>query len=168
MLGYEEALGYSVGDVVRDKDGIAAAVVLADLVAARAARGEDLADALADLDARTGAWSNVQRSVRREGPDGAAQIARGVRRAAEEPPDRVGPRAVARIEDLSTGAEDRPPWLPADTVVIWHLDGGGRVLVRPSGTEPKLKIYVDLRHGSGEHRSTAEAIANDAVAALGL
>ena len=74
---------------------------------------------------------------------------------------------VRRVEDLTQHAADRPPWLPADTVVVWHLDGGGRVLVRPSGTEPKLKVYVDLRLADGEDRATAEALGDAALAALG-
>jgi phosphomannomutase len=168
VLGYEEALGYSIGEVVRDKDGIAAAVVLADLVAMLAARGQTLWDALAALDEVTGRWANVQVSVVQAGLDGPTRIADAVRRAAQEPPRTVGPRSIVEVEDLSVGADDRPAWLPADTVVVWHLDGGGRVLVRPSGTEPKLKLYVDLRLRDGEDASVAERIGADARAALGL
>ena len=168
VLGYEEALGYSIGEVVRDKDGIAAAVVMADLIAARAARGATLQDALDDLDAVTGPWANVQRSVRREGPGGAGEIAAAVQSAAVAPPDHVGPRRITRVEDLAADADQRPPWLPADTVVVWHLEGGGRVLVRPSGTEPKLKVYVDLPLTDGETREVADAVGTDALTALGF
>ena len=168
VLGYEEALGYSVGEVVRDKDGIAAAVVMADLIAGLAARGRTLHDALDELDGITGSWANVQHSVRLEGPDGATRIAAAVEAAAVAAPHRLGPRRVVRVDDLSEGAEQRPPWLPADTVVVWHLDVGGRVLVRPSGTEPKLKVYVDLRLADAEGPDVADDIAAAAVAALGL
>lgn len=162
VLGYEEALGYSVGEVVRDKDGIAAAAVMADLVAMLAAGGRTLDDALADLDERTGRWANVQRSLRRTGAEGAAAITAAVERAVARPPDRLAGRRVARVEDLSEGADTRPAWLPADAVVVWHLDGDGRVLVRPSGTEPKLKVYVDLPLEADEPRSVADRVA-DAV-----
>jgi phosphomannomutase len=168
VLGYEEALGYSVGEVVRDKDGIAAAVVMAELVAALAGRGRTLDDAMGDLEVVSGRWANVQRSVRREGHRGAGEIAAAVESAAVAPPRELGPRTVARVEDLTQGADDRPPWLPADTVVVWHLQGGGRVLVRPSGTEPKLKVYADVRLHDEEPATVAEEVADAAVAALGL
>lgn len=168
VLGYEEALGYSIGEVVRDKDGIAAAVVVADLVAMLAARGRTLGDALAELDDVTGRWANVQVSVVQAGRDGPDRIAAAVRRAADDPPRAVGTRSIIEVEDLGVGADDRPAWLPADTVVIWHLDGGGRVLIRPSGTEPKLKLYVDLRLRDGEDIAVAERIGADARMALGL
>ena len=168
VLGYEEALGYSVGEVVRDKDGIAAAVVMADLIAHLAAEGRTIRDALTDIDAIAGRWANVQRSVRREGHDGAGEIAAAVEAAAIAAPHELGPRRVVRVDDLSQDADARPPWLPADTVVVWHLDVGGRVLVRPSGTEPKLKVYVDLRLAEGEDTDVAGVVGDAAVAALGL
>ena len=163
VLGYEEALGYSVGEVVRDKDGIAAAVVMADLVAMLAARGRTLDDALADLDERTGRWANVQRSLRRTGPEGAAAITAAVERAVAHPLDDLAGRRVARVEDLAEGADARPDWLPADAVVVWHLEGDGRVLVRPSGTEPKLKVYVDLPLGTDEPSRVADGVADAVV-----
>lgn len=168
VLGYEEALGYSIGEVVRDKDGISAAVVMAELVVQLGAEGRTLVDALADLDAATGRWANVQRNVWREGRGGAGEIAAAVQSSAMSPPEQVGPRRVAAVDDLTRDADRRPPWLPADTVVVWHLDGGGRVLVRPSGTEPKLKLYVDLRLDDGEAPEVADRVGDAAVAALGL
>lgn len=168
VLGYEEALGYSVGEAVRDKDGIAAAVVMADLVAHLAARGRTVWEALDDLDAVSGRWANVQRSVRRVGTAGAGQIAAAIETATVAPPTRLGPRHVAHVQDLTQQADERPAWLPADTVVIWHLDGGGRVLVRPSGTEPKLKVYVDLRLHGAEDATVADVVGDAALAALGL
>jgi phosphomannomutase len=143
VLGYEEALGYSIGTAVRDKDGISAAVVIADLVGHLHAQGRTLADRLDDLDGHYGRWVHGQRSLRRDGPDGDAAIAAMMVRA-ESPPAGVAGRSIDHVEDLRTGADARPPWLPADLVLIWHLAGGGRILVRPSGTEPKLKIYADL------------------------
>lgn len=144
VLGYEEALGYSVGTAVRDKDGISAAVVVADLIAALRAQGRTIGDRLSDLDERYGRWAHGQRSLRRDGPDGDTAIAAMMVRAESPAPDGVAGRPVERVEDLRTGADGRPAWLPADLVIVWHLTGGGRVLIRPSGTEPKLKIYADL------------------------
>lgn len=168
VLGYEEALGYSVGSAVRDKDGISAAVVMGQVMAGLAARGQDLPGHLVELDALYGRWCNVQLSVRREGVEGAAQIAAGMARARAAAPAVLGTRTVERHEDLSTGAEDRAPWLPADDVIVWHLAGGSRVLIRPSGTEPKLKVYVDLRLEDGEDPAVADAVGAATLAVLGL
>jgi phosphomannomutase len=168
VLGYEEALGYSIGNVVRDKDGIAAAVVMAELIAALHAEGRTLTDRLAELDELTGRWVNVQRSVWRPGAAGAAEIAAAVEAAADAPPRELAGREVIRVTDLRRGADERPPWLPADLVVIWELAGDGRVLVRPSGTEPKLKIYVDLPLEPGEDAEVGGAVGDAALAALGL
>lgn len=143
VLGYEEAIGYSVGDVVRDKDGIGAGVVVADLLARAAKRGVTPGDLLRDLDERVGAWLNHQHSVRLTGDEGRAQIGHAMA-AARVAPSSVGGLDVLQVDDLLLGADDRPAWLPADDVVVWLLAGGGRVLIRPSGTEPKLKIYIDM------------------------
>lgn len=164
VLGYEEALGYSVGVAVRDKDGISAAVVVADLVASLRAQGRTLVDRLAELDERYGRWGHGQRSLRREGPDGDALIAAMMVRAESPPTGGVAGRQVERVEDLRTGAEARPAWLPADLVLIWHLAGGGRVLIRPSGTEPKLKIYADLPVALDADRDRVLAEVLDATA----
>jgi phosphomannomutase len=152
VLGYEEALGYSVGTAVRDKDGISAAVVVADLVAGLRAQGLTLTDRLIELDERYGRWAHGQRSLRRDGPEGDAAIAVMMVRAEIPPTAGVAGRQIERVENLRTGAGARPAWLPADLVLIWHLTGGGRILIRPSGTEPKLKIYADLPIADADRR----------------
>lgn len=164
ILGYEEAIGYSVGDVVRDKDGIGAGVVVADLVAAAATRDRSPAELLTDLDRRVGAWDNHQHSVRLTGEEGRQRIAMAMQTGRRQP-NSLGGVVVLRTEDLMEGAAERPAWLPADDVVIWHLAGGGRVLVRPSGTEPKLKIYIDTPVSAGV--SVVGAV-NDALTHLAL
>lgn len=159
VFGYEEALGYSVGRVVRDKDGISAAVALAVLAAAEAASRRTLWDRLFDLAVRDGLWASAQHSIVRPGTEGAAEIASAMERIAGAPPSRVGGLAVAEVTDYRTGAENRPRWLPATELLELTLGDSGRALVRPSGTEPKLKIYVDLRapFGAGDDWFRAEA-----------
>ncbi len=144
VFGYEEALGYSVGPAVRDKDGISAAVVFADLAAACIARGETVLDYLAKLYERHGLWVSTQKSIVRPGSEGAAQIAAAMARIAENPPQEAAGVAIAASTDYRFGAEDRPRYMGATPLMELDLGERGRALVRPSGTEPKLKIYVDL------------------------
>jgi phosphomannomutase len=145
VFGYEEALGYSVAPMVRDKDGISAAVVFADLVAGAAERGETVRDLLAGLYRRDGMWVSAQRSIVRTGTEGAAEIAAAIEALAEDPPTEIDGVQVVEVVDYRSGAEQRPRYLGATSLVALDLGEVGRVLVRPSGTEPKLKIYIDLR-----------------------
>jgi phosphomannomutase len=171
VLGTEEALGYSIGTLVRDKDGISAALALADLAARLAAEGRTVAGALDDLRRRTGAWVSVQHSVVRLGTSGAAEIRAAVDAAATLDLTSLAGHVVTARRDLRTGAEDRPAWLPAADLVELTL-ADGRALIRPSGTEPKCKVYVDLRGDDpsdvGATRAEAEAVARALAAAVGL
>jgi phosphomannomutase len=145
VFGYEEALGYSVGRVVRDKDGIGAALWFADLANACREEGESVLHRLERLYRRHGLWVSTQRSVVRPGASGLAEIAAAMESLRERRPDAIGDSAVENVMDYRDDAEIRPRWLGAQALVEFELEGGGRVLARPSGTEPKLKIYVDLR-----------------------
>lgn len=153
VFGYEEALGYSVGPMVRDKDGISAAVVFCDLAAECRAAGETVLDYLARLYRSHGLWVSAQESIVRPGSDGAARIATAMDRLAADAPEEVGGIPVTAVTDYNHGAAARPRYLPATNLVELDLGDNGRVLVRPSGTEPKLKIYVDL---VGELEPTAD------------
>lgn len=145
VFGFEEALGYSIGQLVRDKDGISAALVLAELAAAEKARGGSLRERLARLYQRHGLWVSVQRSVTREGLEGAREIQQAMDRVANRPPRQLQGAQVTAVCDYRSGGERRARWLQNTSLVELALGDRGRVLVRPSGTEPKLKIYVDLR-----------------------
>ncbi|MCJ7725085.1 MAG: phospho-sugar mutase, partial [Acidimicrobiia bacterium] len=144
-FGYEEALGYSVGRVVRDKDGIGAAVWFADLAMAGRDAGKSVLDRLAALYRKHGLWVSTQKALVRPGAEGPAEIAAAMESLRDSLPDSLGGLTVEGITDYRDGAEVRPRWLGAQALVVFHLEGGGRVLARPSGTEPKLKIYVDLK-----------------------
>ena len=176
VFGYEEALGYSVGQTVRDKDGISAAVAFAALVADARANGETVWDRLADLYRRHGLWVSTQKSVVRPGAEGADEIAAAMRLLSERTPQTLGGLSVTGVTDYRSGAEDRPRYLAATPLVELSLGDAGRALIRPSGTEPKLKIYVDLRGDAGDNWLAAEevllakanAAAQDAVDFLGL
>jgi phosphomannomutase len=160
VFGYEEALGFSAGQLVRDKDGISAALLLAELAALERGRNRTLRQRLAELYVRHGLWVSVQRSVTRHGLKGAEEIRAAMDRASNAPPARVLDIAVTRVTDYRTGGEQRPRWLENTTLLELQLGELGRLLVRPSGTEPKLKIYVDLtrpvEHDSDVWRKEAE------------
>ena len=141
VLGYEEALGYAVGEAVSDKDGIGAALVMAELVAELKARGQTLSDLLDDLHRRHGVHASGQRSIRFESTPGREQPReRAMAALREAPPAGLAGAAVTAVHDLAAGSGDLPP---ADAVVLEVSGREARVIVRPSGTEPKMKVYAE-------------------------
>src|SRR5690606_19140586 len=176
VFGYEEALGYTVGGHVRDKDGLSAGLVFMDLAASLRDEGATVSDRMADLYRRAGLWVSTQLSLVRPGTEGVAEIAAAMRRLGETTPTHLDGREVVSVRDFRTGAEERPRWLPAADLVEMTLESGGRVLVRPSGTEPKLKIYVDLPgeaegdivRQESETRAAADRIAAATAEFIGL
>lgn len=151
VFGFEEALGYLVNpETVRDKDGISAAIALLGMAAAAREEGQTIADLLSRFEAEFGAFASGQVSIR---VDDTAVITRIMSALRQSPPATVGAVEVERIDDLLAPGGDLPP---GDVLRLWLVDGS-RVIVRPSGTEPKLKAYLDVR-GSD---------ADDAAARLG-
>lgn len=152
-FGYEEALGYLVNpETVRDKDGISAAVALLGLAAEARGREATLADLLEEVAAEVGHYASGQVSIR---VDDVAVIGRIMAALRQDPPTAFGETAISSVEDLLTAAEGAP----AGDVLRYRLADGSRVIVRPSGTEPKLKVYIDARADSAD-------AARDAVAGL--
>ena len=152
VYGFEEALGYLVNpETVRDKDGISAAVALLGMIAEAREQGRTLADLLDQFAETFGFFQSGQVSLRVEEVSIIGRIMAALRAA---PPAEIGGVAVERFEDLlepGDGAEGEVP--PADVLRLWLADGS-RVIVRPSGTEPKLKAYLDVR---GDSASDAAA-----------
>ena len=144
VLGYEEALGYSIGTAVRDKDGISAALAFALMAAEASADGKTVLDLLGDLYGQYGICVSAQVSIRMEGPDGPDHIETAMAALRAAPPAEVSGRPVVNTVDFLVGAEDRPRYLAASNLIELDFGVTGRMLARPSGTEPKLKIYVDL------------------------
>ncbi|MDQ6948314.1 MAG: phospho-sugar mutase, partial [Actinomycetota bacterium] len=140
VFGYEEALGYCVGTMVRDKDGITAALLLAELVAALKAEGRTVHDQLDDLACQHGAhithpWSSVI-----AGAAGPARIRAVVQRLRADPPSELDGLPVTKVVDLLQGTADLPP----TEGVVLYLGDPVRIIVRPSGTEPKVKVYFEV------------------------
>jgi phosphomannomutase len=140
-FAYEEALGFCAGGLVRDKDGITAALLLAEATAVQRRDGRTLLDVLDDLAVAHGVHQTAQWSVRVPGSDAMEQMAAAMHRMRTAPPTELAGRPVQRTDDLIDGDPARG-FVPSD-VLTWHLDGA-RVVVRPSGTEPKLKAYVEV------------------------
>jgi phosphomannomutase len=140
VFGYEEALGYTIGDVVADKDGMSAALVVADMAARARAEGRSLLEDLDALFARLGVHLTAQLSQRAEGPNGMAALAGVMERWRRDPPAELGTLTVSEIVDLAAGAGG----LPATDALVVRLGREGRVVLRPSGTEPKLKAYLEV------------------------
>ena len=135
VFGYEEALGYCVDPAaVADKDGVSAALLVLELVAQLAAEGRTVQDVLDDLDRRFGVHATAQVSVR---VDDLSVIDAAMARLRAEPPAAIGTRPVLRVEDLQQGVDGLPP-----TEGLRFTLADARVIVRPSGTEPKLKCYL--------------------------
>ena len=144
VFGFEEALGYLVNPTtVRDKDGISAAVALLGMASEARAQGRTVADLLQEFRDTFGAFASDQISVRVSDVSEIVGIMAALR---AQPPAAVGEIAVSRIDDLLLGVDGLPP---GDVLRLW-LDDGSRLIVRPSGTEPKLKLYLDVQAGSAK------------------
>jgi phosphomannomutase len=138
VYGYEEALGYCVDPAaVRDKDGISAALVVCELAASLKAAGRTLGDLLDEIARDYGLHETQQLSVR---VSDLGEIDEALDRLRTSPPEELGGRRVSSAEDLSTGVGGLPP----TEGIRYRLDGRARVVVRPSGTEPKLKCYLEV------------------------
>jgi phosphomannomutase len=153
VMGYEEALGYSVGPLVRDKDGVSAAVLVAELAAWNRARGRTVLAHLDDIYRRVGLFVTEQVSLTRTGSAGLAEIRDAMKRFRAQPPNALAGHAVDEVVDLARGADGLPP----SDVLVFRLAGGRRVIMRPSGTEPKLKSYYEVRVEVREGEPLADA-----------
>ncbi|MFJ7332081.1 phospho-sugar mutase [Streptomyces sp. NPDC101110] len=170
-FGYEEALGYCVDpDGVRDKDGITAALLITELASGLKEEGRTLLDLLDDLAVEHGLHATDQLSVRVED---LSLIAAAMRRLREQPPTELAGLPITRTDDLTKGTAELPP-----TDGLRYTLDGARVIVRPSGTEPKLKCYLEVVIPVGSHddlpaaraKATAllESIKRDLSTAAGI
>ena len=158
--GYEEAIGYCVApDVVRDKDGVSAALILAWYTAWLKAHGRTPLDVLDDLAVEHGEYATDAFSVR---VADLAQIPPVMERLRSAPPENLGTVRVAQVDDLARGDGGLPP----TEGVRWFMADRSRVIVRPSGTEPKLKVYLeaiepvpDRDQLAGSRRTASERLA---------
>ena len=173
-FGYEEALGYCVAPgLVRDKDGVSALLLVVDLAARLKAEGRTLTDRLDDIAREHGLHATDQLAVR---VTDLSLIADAMQRLRSAPPATLGGLAVERVDDLAEGSADLPP----TEGLRFRLAEDARVIVRPSGTEPKIKCYLEVvipvdaaeEDGVDAARISAvgrlDAIRGDLAAAAGL
>ncbi|WP_282851799.1 phospho-sugar mutase [Gulosibacter sediminis] len=160
IYGYEEALGYLVNaETVRDKDGLSAALAVLDLAFAQSAEGKTLQDLDDEFGELFGAFASRQVALRFDDPAQLPAVMASVRAT---PPTQVGAAAVAEVHDFETDAQ------PANIVRL-VLDDGTRLMIRPSGTEPKIKVYIDAVSTDGtlgERRASANERADAAAGAM--
>lgn len=164
-FGYEEALGYCVDPAnVADKDGVSAALLLCELAAKAKAEGRTLLDLLDAIAVEHGLHATDQVAVR---VTDLAEIGAAMTRLRTTPPESLGGLPVLSADDLSTGSVETTGLPPTDGL-RYRLEGGARVIVRPSGTEPKIKCYLEavVPVADGDV-ATARATAAECLAALG-
>ncbi|MDH4279713.1 MAG: phospho-sugar mutase [Acidimicrobiia bacterium] len=160
LMGYEEALGYCIGDRVRDKDGISAALVMAEIAAGLKAAGKNLRVRLDELAAEFGLYATSQVTVSFVGMTDREQ-ADLKQRAATMTPGGVGGIEVVDVEHLTEGRH-----LPPTAGVAIDLADGSRVVIRPSGTEPKMKAYLEVIEDATADVSAARERASERMERL--
>jgi phosphoglucomutase len=159
FFGYEESIGCAPGSAVRDKDGICAGMLVAEMAAFCAAHGKTIAGFLDELYRKYGYFAEKQVSIIRKGKSGAEEIRGMMNRFREEKPDRFGSFRVKEVVDFLHGHEDIPP----SDVLIFRMTDGSWFAVRPSGTEPKIKFYY---YTKAEDKRTAQDLVEQLSSAV--
>lgn len=160
VFGYEEALGYSVAPhIARDKDGVSAIITVLELAAALKAEGRTLIDQLDNIYREHGLHATSQLSVRVED---LSIIARAMETLRASPPSSLGGLAVTSVDDLADGYRGLPP---TDGIRL-GLEGSTRIIARPSGTEPKLKCYIEVVVPVEDSIEASRGVADAAIAGI--
>ena len=157
IFGFEEALGYLVTpDVVRDKDGVSAGLLALEIAYSLAAEKNTLWDYLATIEESVGGFASSQITIKLGDQGNNTPLAEQLR---STQPRAFGTRAITEVDDFLQGVGK----FPREDILRYYLDDGSRVIIRPSGTEPKLKIYLDTQ---GDTRREAETSLTDLESAL--
>lgn len=175
LLGYEESYGYLIGTFVRDKDAVQAALITAEMVAYYKAQGKSLYEALLELYDELGYYGDALKSITLQGKDGQEKIAGIMKGFRQNAVQSIGGIEVAAIEDYQIGMRrfadgtTEQLTLPEADVLKFLLEDGSWVCVRPSGTEPKCKIYFGVKKESAEvAESTIAALVEDMTTLVGV
>jgi phosphomannomutase len=166
-------------DLVADKDGISAALLVLQLADRQARQGRTLTDRLDDLALAHGLHVTRERALRLDGAAGVARLAEAVERVRKDPPRLLDGQLVTvtdlrdetmGVVDLAGGRAERSPGrpVPPADVLIWHAGGDARVMIRPSGTEPVLKIYAEAVRPARSRNDLAAARASAAAHVTGM
>lgn len=173
VLGFEESYGYLSGDFVRDKDAVIAAVMISEMALYYQLQGKNLYEALEDLFKKYGYFKEDLISIEMKGKDGQEKITEIISGLRQNSPKNIGDISVSKIEDyelsllkdIETG-ESRKISLPKSNVIKFILEDNSWFVVRPSGTEPKMKIYIAVTGKSKDESSKKIVKLKDAVEGL--
>ena len=165
IMGFEEAYGYLIGTHARDKDGVSAALMVCEMAAYYKSKGKTLVDVLDDIYAEHGAYSNKLYNFVFEGAHGMVRMQEIMAHARKNPPSQLAGMSVATLKDYSVSlvtdvatGEKTSTGLPPSNILAYGLGGGNLAIVRPSGTEPKIKVYVT---GCAADKAQAEKTADE-------
>ncbi|MBR6554707.1 MAG: phospho-sugar mutase, partial [Clostridia bacterium] len=153
VLAYEESYGYRMGDHTRDKDGVVGALLLTEMAAWYRARGMTVLDGLQELWDTYGYYAEHTINAMFPGADGMERMQRIMEGLRAQPPAMIGEKPVCAVLDYRSGVRrdsegDQPLHISGSDVLCFQLKAGGKVIVRPSGTEPKIKVYALVKGSS--------------------
>lgn len=176
VLGFEESYGYLAGGYVRDKDAVVASMLICEMCSYYKSKGMTLVDTLNSLYNKYGFMHNCQKSIVCEGMDGMDKMAASMNNLRENPPKEIGGSRVIKIMDYKTSLSTDIKTLkteeidmPKSNVLSYYMENGSQTLVRPSGTEPKIKIYImSIGENLESAKAVSEKITNDMTKLLNL
>ena len=176
IFGFEESYGYLAGGYVRDKDAVVASMLICEMCCYYKAKGMNLIEVLDSLYKKHGYFYSCQRSITCEGQDGMEKMANAMKFLRENPPTEIAGFKTLNALDYSTSVNTEVATgrtedikLPKSDVLSYVLEGGAGAIVRPSGTEPKIKIYISsIGSNLDEAIDTAKTIGDDVQKSLNL
>ena len=173
VFGFEESYGCLIGDYARDKDGIAAVMALCEAACYYASKGKTLWDAMEDIYKKYGYYKEAQVSIVMEGAEGAEKIKEMMTNMRNTPGEKIGEYKVLTfkdvekdyVKDMVTGEESKTG-LPKSNVLYYALEDNNWCCVRPSGTEPKIKLYMGVKGTSDEDAAKKLEALKEAMVAI--
>ena len=173
VFGFEESYGCLIGDYARDKDGIAAVMALCEAACYYASKGKTLWDAMEDIYKKYGYYKEAQVSIVMEGAEGAEKIKEMMTNMRNTPVEKIGEYKVLTfkdvekdyVKDMITGEESKTG-LPKSNVLYYALEDNNWCCVRPSGTEPKIKLYMGVKGTSDEDAAKKLEALKEAMVAI--
>ena len=173
VFGFEESYGCLIGDYARDKDGIAAVMALCEAACYYASKGKTLWDAMEDIYKKYGYYKEAQVSIVMEGAEGAEKIQEMMTNMRNTPVEKIGEYKVLTfkdvekdyVKDMVTGEESKTG-LPKSNVLYYALEDSNWCCVRPSGTEPKIKLYMGVKGTSDEDAAKKLEALKEAMVAI--
>ncbi len=155
VLGFEESYGYLTGSYVRDKDAVVASMLVAEMTAYHLSHGKTLVDRIEEIYARFGTYEHILKTYEYPGADGSVKMKGILERLRGNLPETLGGSKVVHTVDYLTQTECD---LPKSNVLAFYAENGSSLIVRPSGTEPLIKLYVTAASSAEENKGVFEKI----------